>query len=138
MIIRDLIHLAYGLLAKGWKGFYGSLTNIRRRNMKAITQEVEMALKSPAFRDYLKKKDRNFHRVALGSMFACIGLWITLLLGVSYQNLPSHRTSTQMNESGVFAEPIRPRPPLPRHNNSIQEKSDDRVVIWHELQSDVK
>ena len=110
MIIRDLIHLAYGLLAKGWKGFYGSLTGIRRRNMKAITQEVELALKSPLFREYLKKKDRNFHRLALGSMFACIGMWISLLVGVSYQNFPSNHRGTVANQSQIFAEPIRPRP----------------------------
>jgi len=140
MIIRDLFYLAYGLLAKGWKGFYGTLTNIRRRNMKAITREVEMALKSPAFRDYLKRKDRNFHRVALGSMIACAALWISLLAGVSYQNFPSTETTgnVEVKSSSIFAVPIRPKPPLPKHSNSIQEKPDNRIVIWHELNSDVK
>ncbi|MEM8891953.1 MAG: hypothetical protein AAGD28_28500 [Bacteroidota bacterium] len=137
MIIRDLIYLAYGLLSKGWRGFNRTLIHIRNRNMKAITREVEMALRSPAYREYLKKKDRNFHRLALGSMFACITLWISLLLGVSFHNFPTKQATTHMNSSQIFAEPIRPRPPLPKHRNSIHEKSNNRIVIWHELSSDV-
>ncbi|MEM6800908.1 MAG: hypothetical protein AAF696_05860 [Bacteroidota bacterium] len=136
MIIRDVIYLAYGLLEKGWRGFHDTLSYIRRRNLKSLTREVEMALKSPAFREYLKKKDRNFHRLAIASMFACISLWIALLLGVSYHNFPKGN-ATKAYSHKVFAQPIRPKPPLPKENASIQDKYDERIILWHELDSEV-